>query len=73
MVEQGDVFSGLVVDSVSGMQYFAEDNRMETPADVAANVRPFVQGGYERNDKTWKVLSTFELIEDERFRDVAQW
>ena len=25
VVEQGDVFSGLVVDSVSGMQYFAVD------------------------------------------------
>jgi twitching motility protein PilI len=73
VVEQGDIFSGLVVDSVSGMQYFAKDNRVDAPSDVSPNVRPFVQGGYEREKQTWKVFSTFELIEDERFLDVAQW
>ncbi|WP_404365855.1 chemotaxis protein CheW [Marinobacter sp.] len=73
VIEQGDVFSGLVVDSVSGMQYFAVDNFVPAPPDVPAGVQPFVQGGYERNEETWKVFSTFELMDDERFLDVAQW
>ena len=73
VVEQGDVFSGLVVDSVLGMQYFAKDSFRATPDGVPDSVRPFVSGGYERNEEVWKVFSATDLVEDERFLDVAQW
>ena len=73
VVEQGDVFSGLVVDSVLGMQYFAKDSFRATPDEVPDGVRPFVSGGYERNEEVWKVFSATDLVEDERFLDVAQW
>ncbi len=73
VVEQDDIFSGLVVDSVSGMQYFAVDDFVAAPPDIPAVVQPFIQGGYERNKEIWKVFSTVELIDDERFLDVAQW
>lgn len=73
VIEQGDVFSGLVVDSVSGMQYFARDNFVASPGEVPPSVRPFVNGGYERNEEVWKVFSAADLVEDERFLDVAQW
>ncbi|GAA3579106.1 MULTISPECIES: chemotaxis protein CheW [Marinobacter] len=73
VIEQGDVFSGLVVDGVSGMQYFAVDSFDAEPSNVPQVVQPFVQGGYERNDETWKVFSTTGLVNDERFLDVAQW
>ncbi len=73
VVEQGDVFSGLVVDSVLGMQYFATDNFRETPKGVPDSVRPFVSGGYERNEEVWNVFSAADLVADERFLDVAQW
>ncbi len=73
VVEQGDVFSGLVVDSVAGMQYFTVDSFVAEPGAVPASVQPFVHGGYVRNEETWKVFSTVELLDDERFLDVAQW
>ncbi|MBC7184492.1 MAG: chemotaxis protein CheW, partial [Marinobacter sp.] len=73
VVEQGDIFSGLVVDSVLGMQYFATDSFKDAPEGVPENVRPFVAGGYERNEEVWKVFSAVDLLEDERFLDVAQW
>ncbi|MBZ2169393.1 MULTISPECIES: chemotaxis protein CheW [Marinobacter] len=73
VVEEGDVFSGLVVDSVLGMQYFAADSFKDTPDGVPESVRPFVTGGFERNDEVWKVFSAVDLIDDERFLDVAQW
>ncbi|WP_150911635.1 chemotaxis protein CheW [Marinobacter halotolerans] len=73
VVEQGDVFSGLVVDSVSGMQYFAVDSHVASPQGVPASVQPFVNGGYERNEEIWKVFSAADLLGDERFLDVAQW
>ena len=73
VIEQGDVFSGLVVDGVAGMQYFAVDSFVAAPDNVPSVVQPFVQGGYERNEETWNVFSTTELVGDERFLDVAQW
>jgi twitching motility protein PilI len=73
VIEEGDVFSGLVVDSVLGMQYFAKDSFRATPDGVPDTVRPFVTGGYERNEEVWKVFSAADLVEDERFLDVAQW
>ena len=73
VVEQGDIFSGLVVDSVLGMQYFATDSFKDSPEGVPENVQPFVSGGYERNEEVWKVFSAVDLLEDERFLDVAQW
>ncbi|PAV25312.1 twitching motility protein PilI [Tamilnaduibacter salinus] len=73
IVEHGDVFSGLVVDGVSGMQYFAVENEVDNPAHLPERVKPFLQGGYRRNEEIWNVFSTFRLVEDEQFLDVAQW
>jgi twitching motility protein PilI len=73
VLEQGDVFSGLVVDGVAGMQYFAVDSFVAQPEGVPDSVQPFVKGGYERNEEVWKVFSAVDLVDDERFLDVAQW
>lgn len=73
VIEQSDVFSGLVVDTVLGMQYFPSDSFKAVPAGVPENVRPFVVGSYERDEEVWKVFSAVDLLEDERFLNVAQW
>ncbi len=73
VIEQGDLFSGLVVDGVLGMQYFAADSFREAPEGVPESVQPFVSGGYERSDEVWKVFSAVDLLDDDRFLDVAQW
>lgn len=73
VIEQDDVFSGLVVDGVLGMQYFSSDSYRDRDDDVPPAVQPFVHGGYERNEEIWNVFSTAVLVEDERFLDVAQW
>jgi twitching motility protein PilI len=72
VVEKDDVFSGLVVDSVLGMQYFGTENFTSDTSNVPGRVQPFVAGGYTRNGKTWNVFSATELLGDERFLDVAQ-
>ena len=73
IVEQGDVFSGLVVDTVLGMQYFAAESYRADPGWAPDSVRPFVNGSYERDEEIWKVFSAIDLVADERFLDVAQW
>lgn len=73
VIEHGELFSGLVVDEVLGMQYFAVDSFTATPQENNEAIRPFLQGAYQRNDEIWKVFSTVELSEDEAFLDIAQW
>ena len=73
VVEQGDLFSGLVVDSVAGMQYFAVDNYQDSCTDIPDALQSFTQGCYQRNDETWNVFSTVQLADDDRFLDVSQW
>lgn len=73
VVERDDIFSGLIVDNVMGMQYFAVDSFLPEPPGTPDNLRPFIQGGYRRNEEVWKIFSTFNLSEDERFLDVSQW
>lgn len=73
VVEQGEVFSGLVVDTVLGMQYFAAETYREDPGRAPDSVRPFVNGSYERDEEIWNVFSATDLLADERFLDVAQW
>ena len=73
VVEHGDIFSGLVVDGVLGMQYFAVDSHVAEPKEKTETIRPFLQGGYERNEELWKVFSTVDLADDESFLDVSQW
>ena len=73
VIEQDDVFCGLIIDSVLGMQYFAADSHVENLNEEAEALSPFLHGGYFRNDELWRVFSMVELVEDERFLDVAQW
>lgn len=73
VVEEGDVFSGLVVDSVLGMQYFVFDSFKVLLEGVFENVWLFVIGGYECNEEVWKVFLVVDLFDDECFFDVVQW
>ena len=72
VVEKEDVFSGLVVDAVFGMQYFDSKNFTPDADNVPDRIQPFVAGGYVRNGATWNVFSATQLLGDERFLDVAQ-
>lgn len=72
VVEREDVFSGLIVDAVLGMQYFDIENYTAHADNVPDRVQPFVTGGYARNGEIWNVFPTSALLGDERFLDVAQ-
>lgn len=71
VIDQGDIFSGLVVDEVLGMQHFpVQDYFVEAP-QVPEELRPFVQGSFQRNEKDWAVFSLSRLVEDPRFLQAA--
>src|SRR5690606_32011485 len=61
VIDHGDIFSGLIVDSVLGMQYFAMDSRSHASPTVPDSVRPFLEGGFRRGSDIWNVFSTLAL------------
>jgi len=72
IVEQGEILSGFVVDSVLGMQYFPADSyQAKKTSGIDQVIVPFVKGTYEKSDKKWNVFDTFVVTENKKFLDVA--
>jgi twitching motility protein PilI len=69
VVEHGDVFAGLMVDEVFGLQHFAQDSL--EPADTGHGpVSAFVTGQFQR-EQGWQVFSPFALVKSQSFLNVA--
>ena len=70
-VECNELFVGLIVSEVIGMQHFPIDTFVnQIPKDAA----PFVEyttGAYVHENKTWTVFSPFKLATDRRFINAA--
>ena len=71
IVERDDLYSGLVVDDVLGMQHFLADDFVENCDQVDPAVEPFVRGRYTRGEEDWMLFSPFTLAKDPRFLKVA--
>lgn len=71
VVDHGDVFTGLIVDEVQGMQHFAASNYATDAEGVFPELAPYVQGAFTRDGKRWYVLLLSRLVEDPRFLKAA--
>jgi twitching motility protein PilI len=71
VIEKGDIYLGLIVDDVFGMQHFNVDTfRLDGGLDVAA-MASYIQGGYQQDQRYWVVFRPQQLIEDNNFYTVA--
>lgn len=71
VIDQAEVFAGLVVDEVLGMQHFpVQDYEAEAP-EVPVELQPFVQGAFRRGDARWAVFSLSRLVGDPQFLQAA--
>lgn len=66
VVEFHDLFVGLLVDEVVGMQHFAQDALLASASPDA----PFIQGRFD-DEPPWQVFSPFALAQTPGFMDVA--
>ena len=72
VIDKGDLYSGLVVDEVLGMQHFPMASFDDNPQDIEHEIAPFLQGSYHRErDGRWLVFSLHKLSDDPRFMHVA--
>ena len=71
VIEKGDIYLGLIVDDVFGMQHFdAETYRLESSLQSDSFAK-YVQGSYQHGQRQWAVFRPAQLIEDNNFYTVA--
>ncbi|AMB84061.1 chemotaxis protein CheW [Pseudomonas agarici] len=71
VVEYKEVFAGLLVDELAGMQHFPQGSlQMHSAESPERMVAPFVQGCFER-ERNWWIFSPFVLAQAPGFLDVA--
>lgn len=71
VVDQPDIFVGLMVDEVLGLQHFSRESlERAAPLQIRAAMAPFVQGHFQR-EQVWSVFSLQALVRSAEFRDVA--
>ena len=71
VVEIGDLYFGLVVNEVFGMQYFPMDSYRGDLQSGDAALDRFVAGAYVHENRAWSVFRPHRLTEEREFYNVA--
>ncbi|MDP1708516.1 MAG: chemotaxis protein CheW [Gammaproteobacteria bacterium] len=71
VVRDGDIYVGLVVDSVYGLQHFCEEERCAEESRVEASIQPYLQGAFLQAGRYWRVFSLHRLTHSPQFLQVA--
>jgi twitching motility protein PilI len=72
ILETENLYSGLMVDQVFGMQHFPMDTYKPASGNEDAQLEALVSGSYELDGKPWSVFSLAVLAENPRFVNAAQ-
>jgi len=72
VIDIDDIYTGLLVDEVFGMRHFQEDQRAGVPADLPANLAPYVVGSFaDGRGSTWLLFSMEALAQNPQFLKAA--
>lgn len=71
VLEMGELYAGLIVSEVFGMQHFPQDLDAVELSEIAQKLSPYSKGAYEINDLVWTTFSPFHLVRDPRFFNAA--
>lgn len=72
VLETENLYSGLIVDQVFGMQHFPVDEFQQASGEVVEAMTPYVRGSYESGQHQWNVFLLSELAQDQRFISAAR-
>jgi twitching motility protein PilI len=70
-LEIGDLYSGLIVNEVFGMQHFPVDTFTEQVPEGVEVLSPFLAGAYRQGNTTWTVFSPFKLVQNPEFMNAS--
>ena len=70
-LELGELYTGLIVSEVFGMQHMPVDCfKDEVPGELET-LKPFLAGSYYHNNVTWSVFSPYKLAQNAEFFNAA--
>src|SRR5690554_5085127 len=72
VLETEELYTGLIVDQVFGMQHFPADEFQQNSSDLVEGVQPYALGSYPLEELTWNVFRLSVLAQDQRFTDAAR-
>jgi twitching motility protein PilI len=70
VIEQGDLYTGLMVQDVLGIRYFPEELRTES-GSMAGSLGQFIEGAFVQEGKSWPIFSMPRLATNEAFQSAA--
>ena len=70
-LELGDLYTGLIVSEVYGMQHIPVDSFRDEVPEAINTLKPFLAGSYNHNDQVWSVFSPFKLAQNAEFFNAA--
>lgn len=70
-MELGELYSGLIINEVFGMQHIPVDCFSDEVPEGVEALKPFLAGSYHHNDVTWSVFSPFKLAQNAEFFNAA--
>ncbi len=70
-MELGDLYTGLIVSEVFGMQHIPVDAFSEGVPEEVEKLKPFLSGSYHHNGLVWSVFSPFKLAQNAEFFNAA--
>ncbi|WP_461520350.1 chemotaxis protein CheW [Porticoccus sp.] len=71
VIDMSGVFVGLAVDRVYGMRHFKVDTFTRRADLVPETLAPYVEGSFAQQDSVWMLLRPCQLLNDQRFMEVA--
>ena len=71
VLELGDLYAGLVVNEMYGMQHFPDDVDIEEVPEQWQHLAPYSQGVHRQDGLLWMTFSPFSLVRDPRFFNAA--
>lgn len=71
VLEMGELYAGLVVSEVYGMQHFPEDLEAVEAPEAVAHLAAYSKGAYSLDGLIWMTFSPYNLVRDPRFFNAA--
>ena len=72
VIQHDGIYSGLIVDEILGAMSFEQFEQMEYEPVVNENLKPFIRGGFTKQDTDWPVFSLHAVAESPDFRKVSR-
>ena len=72
VVSLEDRISGLLVEQVSGLQKFLEEDKQAVSSSINPTYAPYIKGAFMMSGETWNIFSLQAVVESSQFCQVVE-